>query len=356
MCKTCVIMSQPIKGRGASVNPKNRFREEEIEYQFDEETGQIEKPKTVLLKDHTAGIISTNNSPDIGFDVSVNPYRGCEHGCVYCYARPTHEFLGMSLGLDFESKIVVKYDAPKLLREALSKKSWKPQTLVMSGVTDPYQPIEKKLRITRGCIEVMAECNHPLVIITKNFLVTRDIDLLSRLAKKSAVKVVMSITSLDKTITDTMEPRTSRPEKRFQAVRELSGAGIPVHVNIAPVIPGLTDDEIVPIMEAAADAGAGSVSCNIVRLPYGVKDLFVKWLEDHHPNRRGKVINKIKSLRDGKLNRSEFGERFKGIGPYADQIQQLIEIHTKRLGLKNSRIPLNKAHFKRPATDQLNLF
>ena len=199
-------MSQPIRGRGAAVNPKNRFRDEEIEYEIDTDTGQLKRPKTTLLKDHTGSIISTNNSPDIGFDVSVNPYRGCEHGCVYCYARPSHEFLGMSLGLDFESKIVVKYDAPRLLRDALSNKTWKPQTLVMSGVTDPYQPIEKKLRITRGCIEVLAECHHPLVIITKNYLVTRDIDLLAELAEIGAAKVVLSITSLDKTITETMEP------------------------------------------------------------------------------------------------------------------------------------------------------
>lgn len=356
MYKICVIMSYPIKGRGSAENPKNRFRDVEMKYDIDTETGQINRPKTTLLKDHTGGIISTNNSPDIGFDVSVNPYRGCEHGCVYCYARPTHEFLGMSLGLDFESKIVVKYDAPRLLREALANKKWKPQTLVMSGVTDPYQPIERKLGITRGCVEVLAESNHPLVIITKNYLVTRDIDLLSKLAGISAVKVVLSITSLNKAITDTMEPRTSRPHKRLQAVRELTEAGIPVHVNIAPVIPGLTDNEIVPIMEAAAEAGAGSVSCNIVRLPYGVKDLFVKWLDDHHPNRRDKVINKIKSLRNGKLNRSEFGERFRGAGPYADQIHQLIEIHSKRLGLNKDGRPLNTSQFKRPSTSQLNLF
>ena len=349
-------MSQPIRGRGAAVNPKNRFRDEEVEYEIDVNTGQLKRPKTTLLKDHTGSIISTNNSPDIGFDVSVNPYRGCEHGCVYCYARPSHEFLGMSLGLDFESKIVVKYEAPRLLRETLAGKSWKPQTLAMSGVTDPYQPVEKKLGITRGCIEVLAECLHPLVIITKNHLVTRDIDLLSKLAEVNAVRVVLSITSLDKTITDTMEPRTSRPNKRLQAVRELSEAGIPVHVNIAPVIPGLTDNEIVPIMEAASEAGAESVSCNIVRLPYGVKNLFVKWLDDHHPNRKEKVINKIKNMRDGKLNRSEFGERFRGTGPYADQIRQLIEIHSHRLGLNADRKPLNIDAFKRPETDQLTLF
>lgn len=192
-------------------------------------------------------MISKNNSPDIPFNVSINPYRGCEHGCVYCYARPTHEFLGMSAGLDFESKIVVKYDAPKLLKETLSDKKWKPQTLVMSGVTDPYQPIEKKLRITRQCVEILAETRHPLVIITKNYLVTRDIDQLRKLAEVNAVRVVLSVTSLNKKITSTMEPRTSRPKKRLQAIEELSKAGIPVHVNIAPIIPGLTDEEIVPI-------------------------------------------------------------------------------------------------------------
>jgi len=347
---------QPIKGRGSAHNPKNRFRDTELEYDPDNQTGSLEKPKTKLLKDHTKEIISTNNSPDIPFEVSVNPYRGCEHGCVYCYARPSHEFLGMSAGLDFESKIVVKYEASKLLRNALADEKWKPKTLVMSGVTDPYQPIEKKLKITRGCIEVLAECNHPLVIITKNYMVTRDIDLLSKLAKIGAAKVILSVTSLDKSLTDTMEPRTSRPAKRLQAVKELTEAGIPVHVNIAPLIPGLTDDEIVPIMEASSEAGAVSVSCNIVRLPFGVKEIFLKWLGDHHPNRKDKVINKIKSMKDGKLNRSEFGERFRGEGPYARQIEQLLQIHRKRLGLNNDRKPLNSSEFRRPETEQLRLF
>lgn len=347
---------QPLKGRGAAHNPKNRFKDTDLQYDVDEETGELERPKTKLLTDHTKDVISRNSSPDIPFDVGLNPYRGCEHGCVYCYARPTHEFLGMSAGLDFESKIVVKYDAPDLLRKTLTDKSWKPQPLVMSGVTDPYQPIEKRLRITRRCVEILAECNHPLVIITKNHLVTRDIDCLSKLAEVGAIKVILSITSLDPAITNTMEPRTSRPQKRLKAVRELSQAGIPVHVNIAPVIPGLTDDEIVPIMEASADAGASSISYNIVRLPYGVKDLFVKWLEDHHPNRKEKVINRIKSLKNGELNRSAFGERFRGDGPYGDQIRQLVDIHRKRLGFNNRKYQMNCKAFRRPETDQLSLF
>jgi len=346
---------KPIKGRGSAVNPKNRFTEKEVVYDVDPETGQLKRPKTRLFPDHTTQIISRNNSPDIGFDVSVNPYRGCEHGCAYCYARPSHEFLGMSAGLDFESKIVVKYNAPNLLRKELSNPSWKPQTLVMSGVTDPYQPIEKKLEITRGCVQVLTASRHPLVIITKNYLVTRDIDLLSELAEVNAVRVVLSITSLDPAITNTMEPRTSRPRKRLQAVRELSNAGISVQVNIAPVIPGLTDDEIVPIMEASAEAGAKSVSLVNLRLPYGVKDLFAKWLDDHQPNRKEKVLNKIRSLKNGKLNRYEFGERFRVEGAYGEQMRQLLSIHSKRLGLNEKREPLNSKEFRRPDTEQLRL-
>jgi DNA repair photolyase len=226
----------------------------------------------------------------------------------------------------------------------------------MSGVTDPYQPVEKELRITRQCIEVLAEAQHPLVIITKNYGVTRDIDLLKQLADVNATRVVLSITSLQKELIGTLEPRTSRPNKRLQAVRELSEAGIPVHVNIAPIIPGLTDDEIVPIMEAAKEAGAESASYTILRLPYSVKDIFLKWLEDHQPNRKQKVINKLMSLKDGQLNRSEFGERFKGEGAYGEQIRQLVGIHRKRLGLDKSREPLNCSAFRRPADGQLRLF
>lgn len=347
---------EPIRGRGSAHNPKNRFRDTYLDYDVDEETGELDRPETQLFTDHTSEIISTNDSPDISFDVSINPYRGCEHGCVYCYARPTHEFLGLSPGLDFESRIFVKYNAARLLREKLAKKNWKPQPLIMSGVTDPYQPIEKKLKITRSCIQVMAECNHPVVIITKNYQVTRDIDLLSTLAEKNAAKVVISITSLDKTITDTMEPRTSRPARRLKAVRELSKMGIPVQVNIAPLIPGLTDEELVPIMEASAEAGAKSVAVVPLRLPLAVKGLFQKWLEDHYPDRKKKVLNRIRNMKNGKLNRHEFGERFRVEGPYADQIKQLMKIHTNRLGLNQNRKPLETNHFRRPETDQLRLF
>ena len=350
------MKKQPIRGRGTTINPSHRFTDEAIEYDIDEVTGQLKKPERKILRDHTKGIISTNKSPDIPFDVSINPYRGCEHGCAYCYARPTHEFLNMSPGLDFETKIVAKYDAPQLLRETLASESWTPQTLVMSGVTDPYQPVEKELKITRQCIEVLAEACHPLVVITKNYGVTRDIDLLKTLADVNAVRVVLSITSLDKDLIGALEPRTSRPKRRLRAVEELTNAGIPVHVNIAPIIPGLTDDEIVPIMEAAKQAGAESVSYTILRLPYSVKDIFMKWLDDHQPNRKQKVINKLLSLKEGKLNRSQFGERFRGEGAYGDQIRQLMDIHKTRLNLNRERMPLNCDAFRRPANGQLNLF
>lgn len=349
-------MSEPIRGRGSSVNPKNRFTDNYLEYDPDEETGQLVRPKTQLLRDHTKNVISKNSSPDIPFDVSLNPYRGCEHGCVYCYARPTHEFLGMSAGLDFESKIVVKYDAPKLLRKTLANKKWKPQALVMSGVTDPYQPIEKKLRITRQCVEILSETRHPLVIITKNYLVTRDIDQLQKLAEVNAARVVVSLTSLKKSITATMEPRTSRPEKRLQAIEELSKAGIPVHVNLAPLIPGLTDEEMVPLLNAAAGAGAKSASYIILRLPYGVKELFIKWLEDHHPDRKEKVLNRLMEMKGGVLNKKEFNERFKNEGPYDEQLRQMFVIHTKKLGLNENRQKVEYQHFNRPNEGQLSLF
>ncbi|MGF1669557.1 MAG: radical SAM protein, partial [Balneolaceae bacterium] len=257
---------------------------------------------------------------------------------------------------DFETKIIVKHDAPTLLKKSLSNKSWKPQTLVMSGVTDPYQPVEKELEITRECIRVLADCRHPLGIITKNHLLTRDIDLLKKLAKFDAVHVTLSITTLDDELARVMEPRTSRPERRLDAIRKLADAGIPAGVNIAPVIPGLTDHEMVHILEAAREAGAVRAGYLLLRLPYGVKDLFLNWLTVHFPGRRDKVVNRILDYRDGKLNRSEFGERFSGKGNFADQIRDQFRIHTQRLGYNRERKPLNVKAFRRPQTEQLNLF
>ncbi len=257
---------KPIRGRGALQNPANRF--EKLHIEFDADVNQLTEEdlpakNTILLKDKTCSLLTRNDSPDVGFEFSINPYRGCEHGCIYCFARPTHEYLGFSSGLDFESKILVKEDAPQLLREELSHKKWKPQVVVMSGVTDCYQPIERKLRITRGCLEVFAEFHNPVAIITKNHMVTRDIDLLSELARHNAVIVNMSVTTLDSDLARIMEPRTSMPEARLDAIRQLSAAGIPVNVMVAPVVPAITDHEMVKIMERAAEAGAVSAAYTV---------------------------------------------------------------------------------------------
>lgn len=347
---------QAIRGRGSSDNPANRFEGRYTDYDLDEETGQKPLQETKLIPDDTKEILSTNDSPDIPFTYSLNPYRGCEHGCIYCYARPTHEYLGFSAGLDFESRIMVKYDAAEKLRERFASKSWRPETVVMSGVTDPYQPIEKKLEITRSCMEVFAESRNPVAIITKNYLVTRDIDLLKELAKYDAVHVTLSITTLDRELARIMEPRTSQPPRRLKAIEKLSKAGISVGVNVAPIIPGLTDHECVNILEAAREAGATRANYTIVRLPHGVKDLFRKWLSQHYPDRKDKVLNRIKDMRHGKLNNAEFGERFRGDGEFARQIGDLFSIHTERLGFNQSGTSLSTRHFRRPKKGQLNLF
>ncbi|HUR46329.1 MAG TPA: PA0069 family radical SAM protein, partial [Candidatus Saccharimonadales bacterium] len=275
--------SSPIKGRGAVSNPGNRF--EKIELERDPDWNPEEDPalKTEFLKDATSTIITYNNSPDVGFDASINPYRGCEHGCIYCFARPTHEYLGLSAGLDFESKILVKERAPELLRKELASPKWKPQTLAVSGVTDCYQPIERKLQLTRRCLEVLADFRNPMMIVTKNHLVTRDIDVLQELARYDAAAVFVSVTTLDATLTPRLEPRASLPKHRLAAVKQLHDAGIQVGVLIAPVIPAITDHEMPSILQAAADAGAQYVGYVPLRLPFGVKDLFGEWLSEHFP-------------------------------------------------------------------------
>ncbi|MDZ7690633.1 MAG: PA0069 family radical SAM protein [Balneolaceae bacterium] len=346
----------PIKGRGSSDNPANRFEESYMEYDLDEETGQKPSQETKFYSDHTKDIISTNDSPDIPFNKSVNPYRGCEHGCIYCYARPTHEYLGFSAGLDFESRIMVKYDAPRKLRERLASPKWQPEVLVMSGVTDPYQPAERELQITRGCLEVLAEFLNPVGIITKNHLVTRDIDYLKELAEHNAAQVTLSITTLDRDLAQKMEPRTSRPQRRLQAIEKLAEAGIPVGVNVAPIIPGLTDHECANILEAAANAGASHAGYTIVRLPFGVKELFQDWLEQHFPDRKEKVLNRIRDIRDGKLNDPNFGSRFRGEGNFAAQIKDLFNVHSKRFGLNKNLSSLTAENFRPGGGSQLGLF
>ena len=349
-------LQNPIKGRGASDNPVNRFEGHYVDYELDEETGEKPSQKTQLIKDDTKEIIAWNKSPDIPFDAGLNPYRGCEHGCIYCYARPYHEYLGFSVGLDFESKIMVKYNAPELLRKTLRSPKWEPQVIAMSGITDVYQPIERKLEITRRCLEVLAEYRNPVGIITKNHLVTRDIDYLKELAEYSCVRVTLSVTSLNKKLTEVMEPRTSRPQRRLQAIETLAEAGIPVGVNVAPIVPGLTDHECADILRSAADAGATSAGYIILRLPYKVKDLFVDWLEQNFPDRKEKIKNRLFDMRGGKLYQADWGKRMRGDGNFAKQIRDIFEIQTKKLGLSQKASPLTTEHFIRIAGEQLDLF
>jgi DNA repair photolyase len=293
----------------------------------------------------------------VGFEYSINAYRGCEHGCIYCYARPTHEWLGYSAGLDFETKIFVKETAPALLREALGRPGWRPQTIGMSGVTDCYQPIERKLQITRRCLEVLAECRNPVAVITKNHSVTRDIDLLGELARFQAVRVLISITTLRPELQRVMEPRTSVPRDRLKALEALSGAGIPTGVMVAPVIPGLTDHEMPAILQAAREAGAGMAAFTAVRLPYGVKDLFADWLGRHFPDRKEKVLNRIRSMREGKLNNSTFGSRMSGEGLFAEQLRDLFRLARRKAGYPQAVEPLSAGHFRRPMRGgQMRLF
>lgn len=338
--------------RGATINPTGRFEklDVEIDPEFDDPN-----PRTVYLRDDSRSLITYNDSPDISFNASLNPYRGCEHGCAYCYARPYHEYLGFSAGLDFETRIMVKPTAPALLRRELSAKTWRPQPLAMSGVTDCYQPVERKLQITRGCLEVLAEFRNPVGLVTKNHLITRDLDLLSRLAAADAVAVFLSITTLDPTLARRLEPRASAPAHRLDAIRQLSQAGIPVSVLVAPVLPGITEHEIPAILHAAREAGAVRAGYTMLRLPYGVKDVFSAWLDEHLPGAKEKVLGRIQEVRGGRLNDSTFGVRLRGEGVLAEQIRQLFEVSVQREGLTKKATPLSVAAFRRPGDEQLAL-
>ena len=354
--------SPAIHGRSASWNPANRFEKLHVDLgdvdvvQIDP-TDEEETPRreTQFFRDQTRTIIARNNSPDVGFETSLNPYRGCEHGCIYCFARPTHEYLGLSAGLDFESKIMVKTDAPKLLEAELSAPKWEPQVLVMSGVTDPYQPIERKLRITRGCLEVLAKFRNPVAIITKNRLVTRDVDLLGELSLHNAAAVNVSVTSLDPNMQRVLEPRTSSPAARLETVATLRAAGIPVGVMVAPIIPGLTDHEVPKIVEACARAGAQFAGYTIVRLPWAIAPLFEHWLDEHFPEKKQKVLERIRHIRGGaRLNDARWGTRIRGEGIYAEQIRSMFEVSCRRSGI-GSRPQLSTAAFRR-SREQLDLF
>jgi len=348
-------VSLPIHGRGAGGNPPNRF--EPIVLERDPEATLEDEPAltTQYFRDWTRSIIAHNDSPDVGFEYSINPYRGCEHGCIYCYARPTHEYLGLSAGLDFESRIFVKEDAPQLLRKELMARKWTPQCISISGVTDCYQPAERYFRLTRRCLEVLAEFGNPATVITKSHLVTRDIDVLQRLAKIQGILVMLSVTTLDPEVSRTMEPRAAAPERRLNAIQQLASAGIPTGVMVAPVVPGLTDHEIPAILDACARAGA--VTCGYVplRLPFAVAPLFEQWVENCFPDRRNKILNRIRSLRGGKLNDANFHTRMRGEGEFASQMKNMFEIARRKAGLDKPCPELSTEHFKRPGA-QMALF
>jgi DNA repair photolyase len=346
----------PLRGRGSASNPKNRFESMERIPEPPDDSSETSSPETQFLSDNSKSLIAYNDSPDVGFDASINPYRGCEHGCVYCYARPTHEYLGFSSGLDFESKIMVKEDAPELLRSELSSRKWKPQIVALSGNTDCYQPVEKKKQLTRRCLEVFLDFRNPVVIITKNHLVTRDIDLLSSLAKYQCVGVTISITTLDNKLASLMEPRASTPERRLSAIRALSEAGVPVGYLQAPMIPALTDSEAPAIAQAAAEAGAKFCGYVALRLPFAVKLLFEQWLEQHYPGKKEKVLNRIRSLRAGKLNDPNFKSRMRGEGIFADQMAQLFQLAQNKAGIRERWPKFSTEHFRRSTRDQLSLF
>lgn len=308
--------------------------------------------KTTVALDNARSIISRNQSPDIPFDQSINPYRGCEHGCVYCYARPTHAYLGHSPGLDFETKLYMKADAAKLLEKELRKPGYKPSVIALGANTDPYQPIEKRYGITREVLHVLSAYNHPVGITTKSANVTRDIDILAKMAERKLAKVYLSVTTLDRDLARIMEPRASTPQKRLDAIRQLNAVGIPVGVSVAPIIPALTDHEIEQIVEAAAEAGATSVNWTLLRLPLEIKDLFTEWLEAHHPLRAKRVLDMVRECRDGALYRSDFGERMKGSGPYATLIRQRVQAAAKRAGLNGYRWDVDHTLFRAP-TDRV---
>ncbi len=352
-----LVARKAVRGRGAVSNPRNRFEKLTYEPNPDAPPDERPLPRTEFLADASVSILSTNDSPDLPFHASLNPYRGCEHGCAYCYARPTHEFLGFSAGIDFESRIMVKTRAAELLRAELSAHSWKPQLVALSGVTDCYQPAERSFKITRACLEVFLDFRNPVGIITKNALVLRDLDLLKALCEFHAVGVWVSITTLDPALARDMEPRTSSPSMRLDAIRTLAAAGIPVGVMLAPVIPALNEPEIPAILDAAADAGAKFSTYTLLRMPHGVKDIFAEWLETHLPLKAPTVLSRIRAMRGGRLNDPDFGARFQGEGIFAEQIRNMFLVCSQRAGLNRTKMELSTAHFRRPGeAEQLPLF
>ena len=357
-----ILPARSQKGRGAVSNIDGRF-ERHIHQEVDDGwLGQLmedapPRTKTTLGIDGARSVITRNQSPDVPFDRSINPYRGCEHGCVYCFARPSHAYLGLSPGLDFETKLFWKPDAPTLLRKQLSARSYSPAPIVIGTNTDPYQPVDRDKQLTRSIIKVLSDCQHPFSLITKNGLVTRDIDLIAPMATNNRASVAVSVTSLDHRLSNLLEPRASAPHRRLDAIRKLSDTGIPVTVLCAPIIPGLNDTEIENIVAACADAGAQSVGHIVLRLPLEIASLFEEWLEAHYPDRKAKVISLIKQMRGGDIYQSEFGTRMRGTGPIADLIATRFKAARKKHGLDGRSLNLDCTGFKRPSADgQMSLF
>jgi DNA repair photolyase len=348
------------RGRGAQSNASGRY-EAEARVAFDDGWQSIEDLppfKTTVTADSSRKVITRNDSPDIGFDRSINPYRGCEHGCVYCFARPTHAYLGLSPGLDFESKLFAKHDAPAQLEKELAQAGYEPNMIAIGTNTDPYQPIERDLKIMRGILEVLDRVSHPVGIVTKSALVVRDLDILSRMAKRNLVKVGISVTTLDSKLARTMEPRASTPTKRLEALKTLADAGVPTKVMVSPIIPALNDAEMERILDSAAHIGVQEASYILLRLPLEVRDLFREWLMANYPDRYRHVFTMIRDVRGGKDYDSQWGVRMKGTGPMAWMIGRRFEIACAKLGLNKKRARLTTEHFTRPKDGggQLSLF
>jgi len=352
----------PPPGRGTGLQPANRFErlhvapDPDAAFDPEAEPSDLRALRTQFFDDNSQSILSRNDSPDLGFSHGLNPYRGCEHGCAYCYARTYHDYLGWNSGLEFETRILVKRNAAALLRRELAASSWQPQPIALSGATDCYQPAERRFGITRECLQVFAEFRNPVGIITKSALVIRDLDLLADLARYSCASVHLTITTLDAELAGALEPRAARPEHRLRAVRALAAAGVPVGVMVAPVIPGLTEHEIPAILQAAAAAGATSAGYIALRLPHTVKDIFIDWLEHHAPGKKARVLARVRELRGGELNVSDWGKRMRGEGIWADQMRALFDVTARRAGLSVTLPKLSVAHFRRPGGVQLDLF
>lgn len=353
------LRTERIKGRGATINPAGRF-EPISRHIFDDGWQTLDELppfKTEVQRESVKTIITRNTSPDISFDRSINPYRGCEHGCVYCYARPSHSYMGLSSGLDFETKLFAKAGAAAVLEDELSKKNYKPKTIALGTNTDPYQPIEKEWRVTREILEVLERANHPVGIVTKSSLITRDIDILSRMAEKNLVKVAISVTTLDRRLARAMEPRASTPSLRLKTISDLTQAGIPTSVLVAPIIPALNEHEMERILDSSRGAGAVGAGFVLLRLPFEVSPIFREWLLKHYPDKYRHVMSILRSMRGGKDYDAKWNQRMSGQGPYAIQIGRRFEIAAKRLGFNQKRLPLNTDLFKSPKEDaQLALF